>query len=69
MPGRYAKFEASSGLIASLERYAYESPKASAPASASPAHQPETADTAPEAPVPAAPADDEPKGANDAHAP
>ena len=28
VPGRYAKFEASSGWIASLDRYAYETPKA-----------------------------------------
>ena len=28
MPGRYAKFEASSGLIASIDRYAYRLPKA-----------------------------------------
>jgi hypothetical protein len=26
MPGRYAKFEASTGLIASIERYAYRTP-------------------------------------------
>jgi tetratricopeptide (TPR) repeat protein len=31
MPGRYAKFEASSGLIASLDRYAYRAPVAKAP--------------------------------------
>ena len=29
MPGRYAKFEESSGLIASVDRYAYHAPKAS----------------------------------------
>ena len=28
MPGRYAKFEASSGLIASIDSYAYQAPKA-----------------------------------------
>ena len=27
MPGRYAKFEKSSGLIASVDRYAYRAPK------------------------------------------
>jgi hypothetical protein len=47
VPGRYAKFEASSGLIASLDRYAYESPKARAAAAppanpAAPAPEPET---------------------------
>jgi TolA-binding protein len=30
MPGRYAKFEASSGLIASIDRYAYRAPNAQA---------------------------------------
>jgi len=44
VPGRYAKFEASSGLIASLDRYAYESPKSRA-----------VAVDAPEPSVPAAP--------------
>jgi len=28
MPGRYAKFEASSGFIASIDSYAYEAPRA-----------------------------------------
>jgi len=27
MPGRYAKFEESSGLIASIDRYAYVAPR------------------------------------------
>jgi TolA-binding protein len=56
VPGRYAKFEASSGWLASPERYAYESPRPQpAPAPAA----------APLEPVPAAP--DE--GASDAPAP
>ena len=69
MPGRYAKFEASSGLIASVDRYAYEAPKATATAAAPPqpvpAHESDTPEAAPEAPVPAAP--DE--GGSDAPAP
>jgi TolA-binding protein len=32
MPGRYAKFEESSGFIASIDRYAYRLPSAAAPA-------------------------------------
>jgi hypothetical protein len=48
MPGRYAKFEASSGLIASIDTYAYRAPNArSAPAgsaeSAEPAAQRDSA--------------------------
>ena len=31
MPGRYAKFEASSGLIDSIDRYAYRAPNAQIP--------------------------------------
>jgi hypothetical protein len=34
MPGRYAKFEESSGPIASVDRYAYTAPRASLPGSA-----------------------------------
>ncbi len=54
VPGRYAKFEASSGWIASLDRYAYESPKARAVAA--PAPEPIDRSTfGPEETVPAAP--------------
>ncbi len=59
VPGRYAKFEASSGWIASLDGYAYETPKAAALAA------PVPAEIAPELAVPAAP--DE--GAGDVQAP
>jgi hypothetical protein len=40
MPGRYAKFEASSGFIASVDRYAYESPKATATVATTPSPAP-----------------------------
>jgi hypothetical protein len=69
VPGRYAKFEASSGWIASVDRYAYETPKARA--SAAPIPEPteapisEPTPVGDEAPVPAAP--DE--GAGDVQAP
>jgi tetratricopeptide (TPR) repeat protein len=56
VPGRYAKFEASSGWIASLDRYAYESPKALA----LPPPAPEPIDRTtfgPEDSVPAAPSE------------
>jgi outer membrane protein assembly factor BamD (BamD/ComL family) len=46
MPGRYAKFEVSSGLIASLDRYSYRAPVAPAP--------PVPEDSAPAAPTPEA---------------
>ncbi len=59
VPGRYAKFEASSGWIASLDGYAYETPKALVPAA------PTASEIAPEPAVPAAP--DE--GAGDVQAP
>ena len=36
MPGRYAKFEASSGLIASIDRYAYHAPRAAVAEPAAP---------------------------------
>ena len=31
MPGRYAKFEQSSGLLVSIDRYAYRAPRIAAP--------------------------------------
>jgi len=77
-PERYAKFEASSGLLGSLDRYAYESPRARAaaapaPASPAPAPEPEQSQGAPDAPVPAAPAPtaepEQTKGASDVQAP
>jgi hypothetical protein len=48
MPGRYAKFEASSGLIASIDTYAYRAPNArgagaDATESGAPASQPDSA--------------------------
>jgi TolA-binding protein len=69
VPGRYAKFEASSGLIASMDSYAYRAPKAQ-PIAAGEAAVPESAPGAPagaaaatgstggEPEVPAAPADE-----------
>ncbi|MGH9885118.1 MAG: tetratricopeptide repeat protein, partial [bacterium] len=71
VPGRYAKFEASSGWIASLDRYAYESPGVATPATDAPApgtNEPHV-EVLPE-PVPAA-ADEgqETKGGSDANAP
>lgn len=84
MPGRYAKFEASSGLIATLDRYAYESPRAHAAAAvapaveaaqpsapASPAPEIESSEPPPELVVPAAPDDaaNETKETSDAPAP
>ena len=53
VPGRYAKFETSSGLIASLDGYAYETPKARTAAPA-PAPEPAPAQVAPAPEVPAA---------------
>jgi cellulose synthase operon protein C len=65
-PGRYAKFEASSGPLASIDSYAYRAPEPVAPAEPSeltpaavepaPVEPAETADTA-EPPAPAAPAE------------
>ncbi len=49
MPGRYAKFEASSGLIHSIDSYAYRPPNAPDPA----AVEPEIVGVAPAAPDPA----------------
>ena len=48
MPGRYAKFEASSGLIASIDSYVYQAPNArdaggDATESPEPASQPDSA--------------------------
>jgi hypothetical protein len=67
-PDHYAKFEARTGWLASLDRYAYESPQVqtvAAPGAAAP--------VAPAEPIPAAPdpaaADDETKGASNAHTP
>lgn len=63
VPGRYAKFEASSGWMASPDRYAYEAPKANAVSAPTPAGdgiEPEL-----EPAIPAAPD----KGAGDVHAP
>lgn len=64
MPGRYAKFEASTGPVASLERYAYERPDAARAPVAVPADESlpvESIDpsdsTEPTSPVPAAPAE------------
>jgi TolA-binding protein len=59
-PGRYAKFEASSGPVAAIDGYAYHAPLKPVPASApemeaAPAESPATADAAEPAP-PAAPA-------------
>jgi hypothetical protein len=48
-PDRYAKFEARTGWLASLDGYTYESPQPQALAA------PAAAPAAPEAPVPAAP--------------
>ena len=75
VPGRYAKFESSSGLIATLDRYAYESPRVraaaapaptddavgepSVPASAAPEPEREPVEAAPETPIPAAPDESE----------
>jgi hypothetical protein len=42
MPGRYAKFEMSDGLIASIDRYAYRIPRPSEPASEPTSAQDET---------------------------
>jgi len=57
MPGRYAKFEESSGLIASIDRYAYQAPK---PPVAD-AGEPASDSTDPEpAVVPELPSDPEP---------
>jgi outer membrane protein assembly factor BamD (BamD/ComL family) len=50
MPGRYAKFEVSSGWIHSIDRYAYQLPMASSP---DPAASP-IVDAVPAAPAPAA---------------
>jgi outer membrane protein assembly factor BamD (BamD/ComL family) len=66
MPGRYAKFEASSGFIPSIDSYAYRAPRAPEPAAAEPglagapaapepaAAEPEPLEVAPAAPEPAA---------------
>ncbi len=54
MPGRYAKFEMSTGLLGSIETYAYQRPSASPPPAAP---QAPTVEDAPAGPVPAAPAD------------
>ncbi|MAG33249.1 MAG: hypothetical protein CL908_20420 [Deltaproteobacteria bacterium] len=43
MPGRYAKFESSSGWIESIEGYAYQAPSASAPAEGAEAMETESA--------------------------
>jgi tetratricopeptide (TPR) repeat protein len=46
MPGRYAKFEASPGLIPSIDRYAYQAPAAPLPtAEGAPGEAPETGAT------------------------
>ena len=50
MPGRYAKFEASSGFLASIDTYAYRAPSAP-PATVL---EPEGEGAMPAAPVPAA---------------
>jgi hypothetical protein len=47
MPGRYAKFEASSGLLVSIDRYAYQAPHAPDAA----AGETKIVETAPSAPV------------------
>jgi len=72
VPGRYAKFEASSGLIASLDGYAYRAPGAQPPpasGTAAPATGPDAAPRAPttasggtpaEAEAPAEPVAEEP---------
>jgi tetratricopeptide (TPR) repeat protein len=57
MPGRYAKFEESSGLIASIDRYAYQAPKPPVADTVGPAS--ETDDPGP-ALVPELPTDSEP---------
>jgi hypothetical protein len=52
MPGRYAKFEASSGLIASIDSYSYRTPQArgaDAPGSGEPASQHDSASAEPHA--------------------
>jgi TolA-binding protein len=67
-PDRYAKFEARTGWLASLDRYAYEAPRTIAAPAPTPSRE-----TAPAEPVPAAPdpgaLHEETKGASDAHAP
>jgi tetratricopeptide (TPR) repeat protein len=54
VPGRYAKFEASSGFIASIDAYAYRTPRVGGAIGASDESEPEGAKTPVE---PAAPAD------------
>jgi TolA-binding protein len=61
MPGRYAKFEASSGLLTSIDRYAYQAPIARsspAPEAADEAIETEIGEEADAPPPPAAPAAD-----------
>jgi tetratricopeptide (TPR) repeat protein len=58
MPGRYAKFEESSGLIASVDRYAYQAPKPPVPDVVGPASDSSDPDPAQE---PELPTDSEPE--------
>jgi tetratricopeptide (TPR) repeat protein len=66
MPGRYAKFEASSGLIASIDRYAYQAPSPRQTGADAPGID-EATESGEPAPEPASgsevdPADDPPAG-------
>jgi len=58
MPGRYAKFEESSGLIASIDRYAYRAPVVVASSSAGEAEEGAPVEATPETQAPASLSDD-----------